>query len=372
MSSRRLHIVHTEASCGWGGQEIRILTEAAGLIERGHRVELLCPQEATIYQAAAGYGVPVTALPIGRKNLRSLWAMRQWLRQHGHRVDVLNTHSSTDSWLVALANCTLSHPAPVVRTRHVSSPINTKRSTFWLYQSAVQHLVVTGQPLLEQLVQQNGFAAESMTSIPTGIDLSRFTPGVKAEAREVLGIPEGRWLGILATLRDWKGHEYLFEALAQLQSSFPELRLLVIGDGPYRDRLDARLGRMALGERVWFVGQQSNPERWLQALDLFVLPSYGDEGVSQAVMQAMACQLPVITTPIGGMADAVQHEHNGIMVPPKNSEALAGAIRDLLLHPERCEQLAKQAHQDAQARFGRDVMLNRMEAVFQRFARKVG
>ena len=93
-----MKILHTEASCGWGGQEIRILEEARGLIERGHDVQLVCPPEARIFVEAARFGVPVTALPIARKRPGGVIALRYWLARH--RPDVINTHSSTDSWLV--------------------------------------------------------------------------------------------------------------------------------------------------------------------------------------------------------------------------------------------------------------------------------
>ena len=86
-----MRIVHTEASCGWGGQEIRILEEANGLIARGHQVSLICPKEAPIFDRAAHYGVPAYALPIGRKNIAGLMAMYRWLKNHP--VDVVNTHS---------------------------------------------------------------------------------------------------------------------------------------------------------------------------------------------------------------------------------------------------------------------------------------
>ena len=75
----KLRIVHTEASLGWGGQEIRILTEAQGMVERGHRVTLLCPPEARIHAAARERGLPVEALPIGRKKPGGVLALRRWL-----------------------------------------------------------------------------------------------------------------------------------------------------------------------------------------------------------------------------------------------------------------------------------------------------
>lgn len=370
MKSTPLHIVHTEASCGWGGQEIRILTEAQGMLRRGHQITLLCPSESAIFSAASAYGVPVKALPIGRKNFTGLWAIFGWLKENSKTVSIINTHSSTDSWLVALAQKASRDVVPVIRTRHVSSPINKKRSTFWLYQKAVKHVIVTGEPLRHGLVQHNGFALDSMTSVPTGIALDRFYPRDKAYCVQALGLSTShQYIGILATLRDWKGHTDLFHAFARFSAQYPTLNLLVVGDGPYLPTLQRVVNDLKLTDRIIFVGQQTNPEIWLNAMEVFVLPSYGDEGVSQAVMQAMACARPVVTTPIGGMTDAVTHQVNGLFVKPRDVMGLSAAIQSCLDQPVYAATLARAAQIKAQEAFGFAKMIDAMETIFQRYAK---
>lgn len=371
MSDRKLHIVHTESSRGWGGQEIRVLAEARGLIRRGHRVRLVCLPDSNILHAAAGYGVQTIELPIGRKRPGPLLALRRWIAGEGGRIDLINTHSSTDSWLVALACATLGDAPPIVRTRHVSSPIGRGRATYWLYQRATRHIVTTGESLRKQLIRVNKFAPDSITSVPTGIDLERFQPRDREEVRRVLGLPIGAQLaGILATLRSWKGHVYLFEALARLRPHHPALRVLVIGEGPYRDRLEARVAKLGIGKQVVFVGQRDFPEHWLNALDVFVLPSYGDEGISQALQQAMACGLPVVTTPIGGHAEVVRDGVSGLLVPARDAAALATAIGRLFSNEALRARLGQAAHAYAVEHCGEQAMLDRMEALFRRFARR--
>lgn len=370
MPDTSLHIVHTESSCGWGGQEIRVLTEARGLLRRGHRVRVVCVPGSNIEREAAGYGVKTVALPIERKRLGPFLALRRWLAAEGPKIDVLNTHSSTDSWLAALACATLPDAPPIVRTRHVSSPIGRGRATRWLYQRAARHVVTAGEALRAQLVRENGFAPESITSVPTGIDLQRFRPRGQEEARRTIGLPaDVPLVGILATLRNWKGHAFLFEALARLRPNHPGLRVLVIGEGPYRPKLEARIAELRVGDRVDFVGQREHPEFWLNALDLFALPSYGDEGISQALMQAMACALPVITTPIGGHLEVVKDNETGLIVPARDAAALAGAIERLLGDESLRARLGVAAHRFAVAHCGEKAMLDSMEALFRRFAR---
>lgn len=358
-----MKIVHTEASCGWGGQEIRILEEARGLIGRGHEVHLLCPREARIFAEAPRFGVPVTALPIGRKKLTGVFALRCWLV--AHRPDVINTHSSTDAWLSALACTLISDAPPIVRTRHISAPVPDNFTTRWLYSRATRHIATTGESLRRQLIEQNGFPAENITSVPTGIDPQRYAPGDKLAARAALSAhgvpPNGPLLAIVATLRSWKGHIYLLDALAGL----PDVHLLVVGDGPYRPTIEQKLRELDLSARVTFAGQQQDVTPWLQAADLFVLPSYANEGVPQAVLQAMMSGLPVVSTTVGAIAEAVDDGVTGRLVAPRDAKALRGALADLLADSARADVMGRAGRERAIARFSRDAMLDRMEAIFR-------
>ena len=357
-----MHIVHTESSCGWGGQEIRVLEEAAGIQGRGHRVTLLCPREAPIYAEAARRGVPAIALPIARKRPAGLTALRAWLSRN--RSDVLNSHSSIDSWLAALALLGMSPRPPLVRTRHISAPVARNSATRWLYQSATRRIVTTGERLREQLIRDNRFRPESIISVPTGIDLARFVPADKAQAKARLGLdPAQACIGIVATLRSWKGHRYLVEAFAGLEQK--DARLLIVGDGPGRDNLREQVARLGLEERVLMPGNQDDVSSWLQALDVFALPSYANEGVPQSLMQAMAVRVPVVSTAVGSIEELVRHEETGLIVPPQDVDALRAAIERLLGEPALVRQVTQAARARVSGRYSRERMLDSMEAVFR-------
>jgi len=340
------------------------------MVTRGHEITLLCPAESQIFRAAPRYGLSAVALPIARKNLRGLLALRRWLAVHAQDIAIINTHSSTDTWLAALACQTMKNPPPLLRTRHVSSSVSKNVPTYWLYQKAVKHIVVTGEALREQLARDNRYVPTSMTSVPTGIDLDRYRPRTQSECRGALGLPDGKLIGILATLRSWKGHVYLFEAMAALLPSFPTLRLAVIGDGPNLARYQQRVVELGIAHAVDCFGRQENAEIWLGALDVFVLPSYGDEGISQALMQAMATGLPVITTPIGGLAEMVTNDQTGLLVPPRDSQALVLAISRLLEDTALRQRLADAGFHYAREKCSLEKMLDSMEAIFLRHARR--
>lgn len=356
-----MRILHTEASHGWGGQELRILSEMQGLRARGHTLALAAPREARIHGQAQALGFTVHDVAIGRKRLAGVLAMRRLLA--GDAFDLVNTHSSTDSWLTALACASLRRAPPLVRTRHISAPIPRNLATRWLYQHASCAVVTTGEQLRRELIEVNGFTQVPITSVPTGVDAARFGPADAASARAAVGLdPAAFTFGIVATLRSWKGHRYLIEAFASLAA--PQARLLIVGDGPQLQALQAQVAAAGLAHQVHFTGHDPQPERWLQAMDVFALPSYANEGVPQALMQAMMSGLPCVTTAVGAIGEIARHEDTALLVNPQDSASLAAALQRLQHDPALRAALGTRARAFALANCTLAAMCDAMERVF--------
>jgi len=357
-----MKIIHTEASLGFGGQELRILDEACGLLERGHEVQLICPPQAEIYTMAKQRGLDVISMPIANKSLKAIWQMRQWIE--ANQPDIINTHSSTDSWITTLASQWLAQRPGIVRTRHISRRVSKRLTSHWLYTIASAHIVTTGVKLKQSLIQNNDFPAEQLTSVRTGVDLSRFKPGDKKQARQTLGLAEDKIIiGIVATLRSWKGHRYLLEAFAQIADK-KSLQLLIVGDGPQWDALQQQVEELNIKEHVTFAGRQSKVEQYLQAMDIFCLPSYANEGVPQSIMQAQCCGIPTITTLIGSIDEAIIPEETALVVTPEKVDELTAAIQKLINDPALRTKMAAKAAEHAQQNFSRETMLDDMERIF--------
>lgn len=361
---RRLTIVHTESSTGWGGQEIRILTEAQGLRRRGHDVSLLAARGARIVDEAPRFDVPVTALPIGYKRPAGLRALADALSRS--RPHIVNTHSSTDSWLAAIASRLLLRArAPVlVRTRHVSVPVSRDPVTRWLYRNAMARTVTTGEALREYLVRESGLDPARVDSVPTGIDAAGYAGIDKAHARIQLALPQDVPLVcIVATLRSWKGHRFLVEAMRHLKRE--DARLVIVGDGHQREALQQQVIALALESRVTFAGQQNDVAPWLRASDVFALPSYANEGVPQALLQAMFAGVPCVTTDAGAIAEIARDGDTATVVAKENAIALAAAIDKLLADPASAAAQASRALALVASRYTLETMLDRMESVFR-------
>ena len=319
-----MRILHTEASSGWGGQEIRILTESQVFIKHGHEVAIAADIESQIAKRAHEYGVPIYAIQLKKKRLTDLLELKKVIQTF--QPDVISCHSSTDHWLSAVARLIMPSKLAIVRTRHISAPVTRNRITRWLYNKGTDVLMTTGQSIREQLLADGFVDDRNIFSVPTGIDTDKFIPGNLLEQRQRLGLPQNHYIfGIVATLRSWKGHTHLLEAFQLLGDD--KASLVIVGDGPQFEHYQRLAKENFQAKNIYFTGNQSNVLPYLQAFDCFVLPSYANEGVPQALLQAMAVGLPVIACPIGGIPESLNHYDHGTLTEEKNPVALYEAMR---------------------------------------------
>jgi glycosyltransferase involved in cell wall biosynthesis len=357
-----MKILHTEASPGWGGQEIRVLDEAQGFIERGHKVWIAGQSHSQIVPASQKRGIETFEMPFGRVNLSNVRAMIGLLKQI--EPDVVVTHSRNDTWIAALGILFGRSDAKLIRTRHVSIPVKPGLRNRWLYSRRSARIVTTGEMIRAHLIEVLKLDPSHVVSIPTGTDLSRFHPGDKLQARAKLGLPvDKKLIGMVATLRSWKGHRFVVDAL--LDKRLDGTTVVFVGDGPQEPMLLQQVEERGVKDRVVFAGRREDVQDWLRAFDVFVLPSTGNEGIPQVLMQAMATGLPVVTTPVGAIPELVTHNETGWIVKPEDPEALAAGISALLQAPELAKKLGDAGRVVVETKHTKAAMLDAMEDVFK-------
>lgn len=198
----------------------------------------------------------------------------------------------------------------------------------------------------------HGFVEERFVSIGNGVETDLFSPPNPAEKeriRKALGLPsEGMLLLFVGRLHPVKRLEILIDAFGLLRPNHPDLHLALAGDGPCRKALEARVQARGIASGVTFLGSSSRVNDVLKTGDLFALPSRA-EGMSCALLEAMATGLACVATRIPGNAALIQEGVNGLMVPPDDVEALAEAIDSLLRDPARARELGLAARRTAVA-----------------------
>jgi len=356
-------ILHTEASNGWGGQEIRIVAEMLGMKGRGHEVFLATPEEGLIYKRARQAGIETFPVGMDKSSLiNSVLAIKRIIKEK--EVSIINTHSSKDSWAGSIAGRISG--IKVLRTRHISAAMKSDPFKRLVYGPLCDGIITTGEAIKAMLVRELKLNPDKIHSIPTGIDAGRFSGADGSGVRASLGIGPGEpVIGIVAVLRSWKGHEYLVKAMPKVLKEFPDAKLLIAGEGPVRPHLERWVGELGIGGNVLLLGHREDVPEVMQAIDIAVLSSYASEGIPQTILQAMASGKPVIGTDVGGIPEVVKDGVTGIIVPPRDSDSLADAIRFLLKDKERLRLMGEAGRESVLKGHTMDKMLDDLEAFYE-------
>lgn len=319
-------VLHTESSTGWGGQENRTIHECMGLKALGVRPMILCRPGSRIYSKAGEVGVEAITSPMrGSYDVISMAEVMRLIDRES--IDVINTHSGSDSFIGAVAGRLSRRKPVVVRTRHLALPI-TSKTTYSLF----PHKIVTVSDYVRRyLVDHVGIRADKVVSIPTGIDLERFDPHSTPDTlRDELGIDRTTTLvGTVAIFRRKKGYHVLLGAIAEVLKIRRDVIFVFAGDGPQRENILRGLKDLGIERNVRLLGLRSDVPVVLKGIDLFVLPTL-QEALGTSFLEAMAMGKAVIGTRVGGVPEVVRDGVDGLLVEPGDERGLADAILRLL------------------------------------------
>ena len=360
MDNRRITVLHTEASLGFGGQERRILRELEGLDPARFRGLLLCQPDARL-----GRATEERAIPTIRLRMRSAYdpvafvKILQLLRRE--RVDIIHAHSSRDAWLAGAAGKLLG--IPVFRTRHLLTRIGGP----YVYARLTDTVLTVSEGVRQYLISA-GVPGERIIAVPTGINLKRFDPARAdlVDMRARFGVSRDAFvIGLIAVLRKAKGHRFLLQALRRLAPEFPQLKLLIAGTGPQEQNIRNLIEELGLTGQVMMLGHQDDIPSLLRALDVFVLPAQ-EEALGTAIVEATAMGVPVIATRIGGIPEVVGEA--GLLFESEDVDALVNHLRTLIRSPELAARMRAQGAARARELYDENLMVRRTEELYRKAA----
>ena len=341
-----LHILHTEAAAGWGGKEIRVLQETRLLLERGHRVSMVCQAHSPIEERARSISNSrFHLIPISMKSTLSLWVFLTLYRYVlKNNLDVIHTHSSVDSWLGGVVG-KLSG-VPVIRTRHVSLPVNDFFPNRLLYSYIPQRILTSGNMISGIVKQVRCVDSNKVVSIPAGVDLRKFDSEISGEKiRDDLKVDSNQILiGKICVVRGWKGHNYFREAIHVILKKIPYAMLVIVGDGPGFKEIKSKVNLARIDNKVALLGHREDIPEIMAALDVQVLASFAGEGTPQVIPQAFAMKAPVVATKTASIQDLLGQGERGILIEPKNALSLAEGVLKTIRNPEIAKRLVENAY----------------------------
>jgi len=232
-----------------------------------------------------------------------------------------------------------------------------------LYRPFVGHYVALSKDLEQYLGRDVGVDSARIAQIYNGVDTARFSPAANGRA-PIDGCPftdEDLWLvGTVGRLQQVKDQVTLAEAFVRAIKRGPakaQMRLVMIGDGPLRARVEKVLDQAGMRELAWLPGARDDVPEILRGLDCFALPSLA-EGISNTILEAMACGLPVVATRVGGNPELMEEGMTGRLVPQANAEAMAGALFHYFDDPALARRHGRAGRQLILQRFSLDRMVS--------------
>jgi glycosyltransferase involved in cell wall biosynthesis len=334
MSAEAPVLIHTEASLGWGGQEIRTLTECKWFRDQGFRCILMASEESEISKAFKAEGLEV--IPVAFKKSSQLGDfLRCYKLFKQMKPELVGAHSNIDT-RVALAAAAAAGVKRRVRYRHVSIPVKVSPWNHLIYRKSATSVITTANSITQELVENFSLPEGFARTIPTGVaDADASDRSVAREmVLEELGLPDSSVLITqVSVLRQWKGHRDLMAAFDSLAGTNPNLHLVLVGGGPGMDYLPQHAAGFVSRDRIHFAGHQKDPYPFFKAADVVTLASTGGEGVPQSVLQCFACGKPFVGTRVGGIPDITEDGVNGLLVSPESPAELAAAISRIIGDP---------------------------------------
>jgi glycosyltransferase involved in cell wall biosynthesis len=239
----------------------------------------------------------------------------------------------------------------------------------WVFRHGISHATAVSEDLRRYLLDTFSLPEARVTTIPNGIDVERFAvPLDTSSLHRELGIREGALvIGSIGRLMEQKGMEYLLQAFARLSRRGSDMKLVIVGEGELRQDLECLARHLQVSDRVVFTGIRNDIPHLMRLFDVFVLPSLW-EGQPITIVEAMAAGRAIVATDVGGNAEILHHGEFGVLVSPRDENALADAIDALLSDAARAGGLGKRAASHAERELTSASMVRRYEELFAAIA----
>lgn len=319
--SERLRVLMVDSEKTWRGGQGQVRLLMMGLVEKGVEVTLAAPPDGELARRTAGLGIAHRAFSTGAGGLI---ALRRALA--AGPFDIVHSHAARAHGAVAIARVGLTPRPCHVVSRRVDFEVARGFVSRWKYRRGADAYIAISEGVRRVLLD-GGIPAQRVRIVHSGIDLSKFD-GLRPRevVRGELGL-DARTVAIgnVAALAPHKAQSDLLRAAARVLTRRDDVRFFVVGEGALRADLEALARELGIASRVVFTGFRTDALDLLRAFDLFVMSSYL-EGLGTSIMDAQALGIPVVATRTGGIPELVDDGVTGLLVPPRNPEALAEAI----------------------------------------------
>lgn len=320
--------LHIDTARTWRGGQNQVLVTVMCLRSLGHRAVLVAHPHGELRRRAAEGLELVPLAPKTEMDLGAAWRLSRVIRQL--QPDIVHAHDPHGVAMAALALSMSTQPKtpPLVAARRVDFRLGRNALSRWKYRQVACFLCAS--EAIRQLLLRDGVPPARAVTVHEGIDASKVDAAPPAELHQELWLPHhAPIVGNVAALVPHKGQRYLVDAAAEVLRHEPDARFIIAGEGELREPLEQQIRHLHLEKHVMLAGFRPDVLSLHRAFDIFVMSSV-TEGLGTSLLDAMAAGKPVVATRTGGIPEVVEDLVTGILVPPRDTRAMAGALITLL------------------------------------------
>jgi len=345
-----------------------VLLTVNGLRSIGQRAALAAHPDGELRRRAAEGLELVPLAPRTEMDLAAAWKFSRLIKRLA--PDIVHAH---DPHGVAMAALGLSMAAPGMKGARVPALVASRRVDFrlkgnslsrWKYRQV--DCFIAASEAIRQMLVADGVPASSTVTVHEGIDVERVAATPAVNVHEAFFLPHGApVVGNVAALVPHKGQRHLVEAARLVVQEMPDVRFVILGEGELREALERQIHEHHLQKHVLLPGFRTDVIGCIKGFDLFAMSSV-TEGLGTSLLDAMACARPIVATTAGGIPEIVEDGVNGLLVPPRDHAALAGAIVKMLKDPARQQRMGDAGLARVTDRFTVDRMVEQTADVYAR------
>jgi glycosyltransferase involved in cell wall biosynthesis len=365
---RKIRLVYVIKSMPVGGSQTHLVQVLRLLDRQRFAPALYClTGEGVLLDTVRALGVPVVdgGVRHGFRGHHALAAIRRlvsYLRRE--RADVVHNYLLRANAIGSVAARVARVPVMLCSKRGCHERRGVELAGAKIGNWLADCVTVNADAVRDFVHANEGCPREKMIVIPSGVDTDRFRPVEGTHFKARLGLPEERiTVGVVTRMRVRKGVEEFIRAIARVRETQPAVHGVIVGEVSLDEVLQTLVHGLGLEGHLTLLGRRSDMPEVLSAFDVFVLSSH-DEGMSNAILEAMAMERPVVATDVGGTGEVVRHGQSGLLVPPKDPETLAAAINEVVAQAVRAREMGRLGRRIVEEGFSAHAMVRQMEHLY--------
>lgn len=365
-----LNILQTCFSHSWGGLEIQALEIAKKMQDRGHHIWLASCSRSRLEREAGLRGLNVLAFDVhGYFHPRIVWNLSRFLKRQ--RVDIIHCQLSKDIATLVPAMQMTGKTIPIVLSKRVGSYLSKKDPFHRYTYGHISRVIAISDVIHRNVLETTPVTADRVLTIHDAVDTEVFSPRRtdRHRVRTEFGLgDEAVVIGFVGRFSPGKGQEEFLHAANILRKKYPNVRFLIVGEASYREKayeqsIHALCLSLELKPVVTFTGFRNDIPDLMAAFDIFAFPSHA-ESFGVALIEAMALELPVVSTNCDGVLDIVVNGETGLYVHPGNAIELAAALARLIDDPTLREKMGKAGRSRVEELFDQEKQIRKIERVY--------